>query len=125
MIVSIKRNRLDAALAEGADPAASRALDLRAAQLRTRAERERLAAALAEAVADARTGRDSSEQLMALAARLRSRPPMDVRGAAMVARLVDDRLHRTGGNELRDAVADAHSAVIPAHAAAHDVREAA
>jgi hypothetical protein len=138
MIVRVKRNRLDAALAEGADPRASRALNLRAAQLRTRAERERLATALSEAVADARTGqpsnvehpqrghvRDSAEQLTALAARLRSHQPVDVRGAAMVALLVDDQLHRTGRNQLRDAVADAHSAVIPAHSVAHDMREAA
>jgi hypothetical protein len=62
---------------------------------------------------------------MALAARLRSHQPVDVRGAAMVALLVDDRLHRTGRNQLRDAVADAHSAVIPGHAVAQDVREAA
>ena len=55
----IKRNRLDAALAEGADPP-PRVRSTCAAQLRTRAERERLAAAFAEAVADARTGRDSS-----------------------------------------------------------------
>jgi hypothetical protein len=136
--VNLKRNRIDAALAEGADPAASPALGMRASELRSRAMRERLAARLAAAVADARTGqpsnvehpqrgqvRDSADQLTALAARLRSHQPVDVRGVAMVALLLNDKLHRTGRDQLRDAVADAHSAIIPAHDAAGDLEAAA
>ena len=132
--VRMRRNRLDAALAQGADPRDSQALGLRASQLRSPAMRECLAAALAGAVADARTGqpatvehpqrgetRACADQLMALAARLRSHQPVDARGVAVVALLVNDRLHRPGRHLLRDAVADAHAALIPAHNA-HDAR---
>jgi len=138
LIAALRRNGLDAALAGGTSPDESRALSLRAAQLRTRAVREQLAGALTDAVADARTGqpaniehpqrgqvRDSADQLTALAARLRSHQPVAVRGVAMVAVLVNDRLHRTGRDQLRDAVADAHGALIPAHDAAHDLQAAA
>ena len=138
LAVRVRRNRLDAALAEGADPRGSRALSLRAVQLRSAPVREHLATALREAVADARTGQPSNvehpqrgearacaDQLMALAARLRSHQPVVVRGVAMVALLVNDRLQRTGRNQLRDAVADAHGALIPAHADSHELSEAA
>ena len=138
LAVNLRPTHYDAALAEGADPVTARTLSLRAAQLRTRAVREELAEALADAVADARTRqpaniehpqrgqvRDSADQLLALAARLRSHQPVATRGIAMVSVLVNDRLHRTGRDQLRDAVADAHSALIPAHDAAHDLRAAA
>ncbi|HEX6651822.1 MAG TPA: hypothetical protein VF072_03700, partial [Thermoleophilaceae bacterium] len=136
--VRLNRNSLDAALADGTDPGDSPALSLRAAQLRSSGVRERLAAALAETVGDARTGqpanvehpqrgeaRACADQLTALAARLRSHQPVDVRGVAIVALLVNDRLHRTGRNQLRDAVADAHGALIPAHDAPREMSEAA
>ena len=98
----VRRNRLDQELALGTDPAASAALSLRAAQLRSRTERARLANALVEAVGDARRGepvtirvrpqravvRDSADDLLGLVLRLRDDRPVDVRGAAMTARLV-------------------------------------
>src|SRR5687768_9900957 len=49
-----RRNRLDEKLAHGADPASNAELRLRAAQLRSRAERARLANALVEALGEAR-----------------------------------------------------------------------
>jgi hypothetical protein len=51
-----RRNRLDDELAHGADPATSAELSLRAAQLRSRSERSRLANALVEALGNARRG---------------------------------------------------------------------
>jgi hypothetical protein len=136
--VRLNRNSLDAALANGTNPGDSPALSLRAAQLRSTGVREHLAAALADAVADARSGqpanvehpqrgeaRACADQLTALAARLRSHQAVEVRGVAIVALLVNDRLHRTGRNQLHEAVADAHGALIPAHDAPHDIPEAA
>jgi hypothetical protein len=133
-----RRNRLDAELAAGATPDLMTPLGLRAAQLQTVFERERLAQALVDAVADARSGQPSSiehpqrghvreceDQLIALASRLRSHQPIEVRGAAMVALLVNDRLHRTGAQQLRQAVAEAHSALIPASDVALDLSAAA
>jgi hypothetical protein len=134
----MRRNRLDAELAAGADPSGSRVRAFRAAELRTPASRNALAQALADAVADARTRqpsnvehpqrgqvRDLEDQFLALAARLRSHQPIDVRGAAMAALLVNDRLHRTGARQLREAVAEAHSALIPAPDAVPDLPAAA
>ena len=114
-----RRNRLDEQLARGVDPAASRELSLRAAQLRSQSERRRLANALVEAVGDARGPnlgaftvrarrqheliREHADDLLALAARLHDDKPVDVRGAALTARLVNDRrspLHRDRGHEL-------------------------
>jgi hypothetical protein len=128
LFTRLRRNALDRQLAAGARSGDSPALSLRAAQLRSNPVRERLAAAITAAVADARTGapanvehpqrgatRDCADELMALAARLRSHQPVDARGAAMVALLVNDTLHRTGRDQLRDAVAEAHAALIPAH----------
>jgi hypothetical protein len=133
-----RRNRLDAELAAGATPDKMTPMGLRAAQLQTFDVRERLAHALIDAVADARSGqpstiehpqrghvRECDDQLIALASRLRSHQPIEVRGAAMVALLVNDRLHRTGAQQLRQVVAEAHSALIPAPDVAHDLSAAA
>jgi hypothetical protein len=118
-----QRNRLDAELAAGATPDKITPMGLRAAQLQTFDVRERLAQALIDAVADNVGDRD--DQLIALASRLRSHQPIEVRGAAMVALLVNDRLHRTGAQQLRQVVAEAHSALIPAPDVAHDLSAAA
>jgi hypothetical protein len=134
----MQRNRLDAELAAGADPSDSRLLAFRAAQLQTPAAREELARALIAAVTDAEGGapanvvhpqrgeaRACSDQLIALAGRLRSHHPVEVRGAAMVALLVNDRLHRPGNQRLADAAAEAHSALIPAPDVERDLATAA
>jgi hypothetical protein len=132
----LRRNRLDAELAAGATPTGP--LGLRAEQLTSQGVREQMAQALADAVADARTGqpatiehpqrgqiRDCEDELLALAARLRSHQPVDVRGAALVALLVNDRIHRTGAKQLRETVAEAHSALIPELDVAQELSEAA
>jgi hypothetical protein len=124
----LRRNRLDQELALGADPAASTALGLRAAQLQSRNERARLANALVETLGDARRGepvtirarpqravvRDAADDLSELVLRLRDDRPVDVRGAAMAARLVSDRagpLRRPGDVDLPDAIRAAQTAL--------------
>ena len=100
-----RRSRLDEQLARGTDAAASDELGLRAAQLRSREVRSRFANSLVEALGDARGPnlgafrmrtrqrheaiRDSADDLMALALRLRDDEPVAVRGAAMAALLVE------------------------------------
>ena len=124
----LRRNRLDQELALGADPGGSASLDHRAAQLQSRGERARLANALVETLGDARRGepvtvrvrpqrsvvRDYADDLLGLVLRLRDDRPVDVRGAAMTARLVSDRaapLRRPGEVDLHDAIRDAHTAL--------------
>ena len=126
------RNRLDAQLAAGAKPSTLTPLGLRAAQLSSRTGREQLANALVETVGEARRGepmsigrkahradvRAEAEALLALASRLRESTPIAVRGAAMVALLVEDGaspLHRSSGRKLGDALTEAHAALIPPH----------
>jgi hypothetical protein len=138
----VRRNRLDQELALGADPAASDALGLRAAQLRSRNERARLANSLVEAVGDARRGepvtirvrpqraavRDSADDLLGLALRLRDDRPVDVRGAAMAARLVSDRagpLRRPGDVDLDHAIRAAHTALNTPAQTTHELATAA
>jgi hypothetical protein len=129
-LTRIKRPGLDAELSRGVDPAARDDLRLRAAQLRSPAERARLANALVEALGDARGPnlgafsvrrrrqhtaiRRYADDLLALSLRLRDDRPVDVRGAAMVARLVDDRtgpLYRDGERDLHDAISAEHFAL--------------
>jgi hypothetical protein len=124
----LRRRRIDQELALGADPGASASLAHRAAQLQSRRERARLANALVETLGDARRGepvtirvrpqravvRDSADDLMGLVLRLRDDRPVDVRGAAMIARLVSDRagpLRRPGDVDLHDAIRAAHTAL--------------
>jgi hypothetical protein len=138
----LRRNRLDQELALGADRAASAALGLRAAQLRSRKERVRLANALVETLGDARRGepvtirvrpqraevRASADELLALVLRLRDDHPVDVRGAAMTARLVSDGaspLRRTGDVDLHHAIRAAHMALDGPAQAAHELATAA
>jgi hypothetical protein len=124
------RDRLDHELAHGADPDTSTDLGLRAAQLRSPAERARLANALVEALGDARGPnlgafrlktrrqhaaiRESADDLLALVLRLRDDQRISVRGAAMTARLLSDGaspLHRDSGKDLRQAIRAARFAL--------------
>ena len=139
-----RRNRLDDGLARGADPAASAELRLRAAQLRSPAERSRLANAMVEALGDARRPnlgafrlktrrqhdviRESADELMALVARLRDDQPVSVQGAAMTSRLVGDGaspLHRDGQHNLTQAIRAAMVALDATGPATQDMDKAA
>jgi hypothetical protein len=135
-----RRNRLDHDLVRGADPAASAALGLRAAQLLSRDERARLANAIVETLGDARRRepvtisarpqraevRACADDLMALVLRLRDDQPLDIRGAAMAARLVNDGaspLNRVGRQDLRHAIQAVRVALdAPAQPAQIDAR---
>jgi hypothetical protein len=124
------QDRLDRELASGADPAASPELTLRAAQLQSPAVRSRLANAIVEMLGRAHepnlgrftvTGeqqhaeiREYADNLRALVARLRDDRPIDIQGAAMTARLVNDRsspLYRPGDQSLGSAVLSARLAL--------------
>jgi hypothetical protein len=135
----LQRGRLDRKLAHGADPHATPELNLRAAQLRSHGERARIANALVMAVGESRRGdpvtirtrphradvRASADELLALANRLRDDLPIDVRGAAMAARLVDDRkgpLRTTSGRDLTDAIESTRQALDTRREIAADVR---
>jgi hypothetical protein len=139
-----RRNRLDEQLARGAAPAKTSELSLRAAQLRSRAERTRLANALVEAVGDARGPnlgaftikarrrhaeiRNYADALLALAARLRDHQPVDLRGAAMIALLVNDGaspLRRGGGQDLQREIRAARFALDATGASTQDLARAA
>jgi hypothetical protein len=132
----LRRDRLDAELAEGADPAASAELGLRAAQLRSARGRRELANALMETVGDARGPnlgafrmktrrqhaaiREAADDVLALVMRLRDDGPIDVRGAAMTARLLND-----GASPLRqDSVQDLRHAIRAAWVALSSTRRA-
>jgi hypothetical protein len=140
----LRRRQLDEQLANGADLNASPERSLRAAQLTSPTVRLKLANALVEAVGDARMGylgplraglrrrdaaiRESAEDLLALAARLRDGEPIDVRGAAMASRLLRDRsspFHRGSGPDLRAALGAAHTALDSRADAARELAGAA
>jgi hypothetical protein len=137
-----QRNRLDEQIAGGAETTASAELNLRAAQLRSRAERQRIANALVEAVGESRRGdpvtvrtkpyraevRAAADELLGLAARLRDDLPVDVRGVAMAARLVSDRngpLRSMNGGNLREVVESARHALDTRRELADGLRTAA
>ena len=124
------RSALDEQLARGTDPATSDELGLRAAQLRSREERSRLANSLVEALGEARGGnlgafrmatrqrhaaiRESADDLMALVLRLRGDEPIPIRGAAMAALLVDrgsSPLRHDEGRDLQYAIWAAREAL--------------
>ena len=134
-----RRSRLDAELAQGRDPSASDELMFRAIQLRSPGERARLANSLIKALGSARGPnlgaftpraqrrdaaiRQTADDLLALARRMRDDRPIDVEGAAMTARLVDDRaseLHRGQAHELQAAVQAARLALDSTTASAHE-----
>jgi hypothetical protein len=137
-----RRNRLDEQLAHGTDPAASSELELRAAQLRSRRWRSRIANALVEILGDARKGapvtikvrpqraqiRAAADDLTELVGRLRDDEPVNVRGVAMAARLLSDStspLRRHGGPELQHSIRAARFALDATGPAAHDLAAAA
>lgn len=138
------RSRLDEELAGGTDPATSSELALRAAQLRSREERSRLANSLIEALGDARGPnlgafgrrtrqrhsaiRQSAEDLMALVLRLREDEPIAVRGTAMTALLVhgpSSPLRYGDGRGLHYAIRAAHVALGAPDRGAYDRAAAA
>jgi hypothetical protein len=118
-----KRDRLDEALASGANPASTPELALRAQQLQSPAGRSSLANAIVKLLGEAHAPnlgpytaaghernariREYADNLRALVARLRDEKPIDVQGAAMTARLVNDPtgpLYREGGADLGSVV---------------------
>ena len=124
----LHRGDLDRQLAEGAYPASSAEVELRARQLGSTAERARIANALVEALGDARRGepvtirprpqravvRDAADYILALVLRLRDGQPVAPQGAARAARLADDRrgpMYRHDAGDLREAVRSALSAM--------------
>jgi hypothetical protein len=140
----VQRNRLDIELARGVDPSASAELGLRAAQLRSASGRRELANALVETVGDARGAnlgafrmktrrqhaaiREVADDVLALVTRLREGEPIDVRGAAMTARLLNDGaspLHQGSGQDLRHAIRTAWVALSSTRRATEDLARAA
>jgi hypothetical protein len=139
--VAWHRERLDQHLARGVDPAASKELELRAAQLLH--SRGQLANRVDSALEHARTQgapftaevpvrradvRDCAEDLLALARRLRDEAPIDVQGAAMTSRLLTDGcspLYRDSDQSLRYTVRVARLALDPVGAAKEDLAAAA
>jgi hypothetical protein len=90
-----ERDDLDEQLAQGFDREATPELRLRAAQLVSSSGRVELANAVETVVREARGRqaaiRASADDLFDLAQRLRDERPIDVRGAAMIRRLLADR----------------------------------
>jgi hypothetical protein len=98
------RDELDDRLAHGASPASDPTLSRRAEQLRSRTTRTHLADGLQDALDEARKSwsigarlplrraeiRACADDVAALVARLRDDRPIDVRGAAMAARVLFD-----------------------------------
>jgi hypothetical protein len=138
-----RRARLDDELARGASPTASAELTLRAAQLRSPVVRSRLVGALVRKLDDARQPepdvikvrwaqragiRDCADDLLALARRLGDKQPVDVRGAAMTARLLSDKsssLNQDDGHNLRHALRAARLALDTTDPTAEDLPAAA
>jgi hypothetical protein len=121
-----RRNQLDDTLSAGADPLASVELSARASQLRSEPERARLANTLVDPLVAGRASelltigarprrtalKRNLDELVPLIERLCDGHPIDVRGAAMTARLVSDTqgpLYRKG--DLRHALRAARMAL--------------
>ena len=139
-----RRGRLDEQLARGSDPETSVELRLRAAHLSSQSGRARLANALVERLGDARgpylgafsmrtrrqdaTIREAADELQALVQRLRDERPVEVRGAAMAARLLygkDSPLHHDSGPELKAALRATNAALDMSAPATHSLATAA
>ncbi len=127
-----RRDELDEQLEHGAEPAigADTMLAYRADQLRRRSTRNTLAGALEDAVREAHKTwsvgarlplaraqvRACADEIVGLALRLRADDPIDVRGAAKVARLVlngTSSLYGEAPVTLRYAVRSARLALDP------------
>jgi hypothetical protein len=125
-----QRRRLDEQLGDGTDPASSPELTLRAAQLRSYAIRSQLADRAVNVVDEAarpeRLGirlqphraeiRDSADELLELARRLRAEDPVSTRGAAKAALLLSDGagpLSPDSGEPLRPVVSRARRLLDP------------
>jgi len=134
-----RRNQLDDELSAGADPSTSAELGERASQLRSEPVRARLASTLVDPlVADRARGlpaigsrprraalKRNLDELAPLLERLCDGHPIDVRGAAMTARLVSDTqgpLYRTG--DLRHALRSARMALDEPKAGGWQLRRA-
>ena len=124
------RDELDERLARGADPESDPLLCRRAAQLSSPATRRELADALERDLREVRSTwsltarlplrraavRECADDMLALAHRLRDDRPIDVAGAAMVARLIFDGtspLYRDGPLTLRYSLRSARLALDP------------
>jgi hypothetical protein len=128
-----RRDELDERLAHGAGPDSSDELRLRSRQLMSRGNRLELAGGFESAVRTARAPatrptaqlslrraevRNSADDLLVLAQRLRDSKPIDVRGAAMASRLLmnaNSPLYREapGFWELKHEVRSARLALDP------------
>jgi hypothetical protein len=139
-----QRDTLDSKLAYGADPMTRPELALRAAQLRSQAERGRIATALERVLNEVSDGRAPAvaqvvpvrtdavrahaRDVYALTRRLRDDAPIDVRGVAMAARLVSDGagpLYRDGTGDLAQVVRAARMALDPVAPVRADLATAA
>ena len=127
--VRAKRRRLDAQLAEGANPLRDAALALRARQLVSRSTRERFATGLEGLLSHAerpplpravavslprRQIREARTGLLALAACLRAERPLYARGMALLAELLTDGSGPLYGARPDRSLADALRAVAEA-----------
>lgn len=125
-----RRDELDEQLVHGDDPDTDALLSRRAVQLRARSSRTACADALENALREARRSwsvsarlplrrvevRECADDLIALARRMRDDRPIDVRGAAMVSRLVfngTSPLYFEAPVSLRYAVRSARLALDP------------
>lgn len=135
-----RRNQLDDALLAGADPRASAELSIRASQLRSEPVRTRLANTLVDPLVAGRARelltigarprraalKRNLDELVPLVERLCDGRAIDVRGAAMTARLVSDSqgpLYRKG--DLRQALRAARMALDEREAGGWQLRRAA
>lgn len=132
------RDELDERLAHGADPMSDPLLARRAAQLLSQSARDDFADTLERALRDTRSSWSltarlplrrhallaCSDDVLALAHRLRDGQPIDVVGAALVSRLIFDGvgpLYRDGTITLRYAVRSARLALDPIELDASEV----
>jgi hypothetical protein len=135
-----RRDELDEQLAHGVDPEADAGLSRRAARLRSRPMRNELASSLESAVREAHRPwsvsarlplarvavRGCAEDILSVARRLRANEPIDVRGAAMVARVVcngDSPLYGDAAVSLRYAMRSARLALDPVAAGPREPSE--
>jgi len=136
------RDELDDKLAHGADPMSDPFLGRRAAQLSSRSGRADIADTLEGALRDARSPwsltarlplrrvaiRECADEVLSVSRRLRDPGPIDVAGAAQLARLVFDGtspLYRDGAVTLRFALRSARMALDPIETSIPEVWAAA